>query len=982
MRHLFVLGSLSLALVSHARRPLVTTNEPTAHRTISGMSYLGNYGAQDTVKVWRTQEALITVNGSLLDLSTGVEVKTAAGSAATGFISEITSRTGGSNTNIVVRIAPTALTPLGTYQVLLHYLVEASGPDKFMIRVYEHGHVSDLHILEPSGVGGTYETGRMYTLVATGDHLGDAAFFAAKTGIPGLVTGAPPSTLKVASSTEKHFGIQFNIPGNYTLKSDDFYDQNLPSPPPTNCPVQCFDPGGSFSTFNMATVPVVSSISTRTPTAGTDVTLSGPGLVQSNLAGEIHGLPRYGSTPVVLPTHASGNDLAFTAPANMRQDSLTLQFHRVGGALSVFTLNLPTIAVQGGTPVIRQIDSLPIPGTSTSQKIFPTGTRTMRGEFLSPYPLFAPTLTTTTIPTTFTGTTVQLATATTTTAPASPTIKFGQNDVQVTSSHFDQHGNPNGTGVDIVTYSMFSFTDTITKTVTVSNGSASISIPNVLHIPPPTISVIRRRLGNGVTSVVTDGKLFRGASYEISGKALIIGANGTVIHSAKLLLNGVQQTATPAGSSQATPGSSLVYTVPTSATSGPLTAQNIAGTSTATNVTIADIAAVPSIVGFQLSPSKIVGGQTTTATVALDGIVPAGTTLGNLVVSVNSGSSPTSPLSPPTIVGVTANPVVFTIPSKVTRDSVTPFVNVASEANGSNFRSTSVTILPPSPTAITLANASVVGGQSATATVTMNATATTADSIAIAISTDDPTTVTVPARVFLTGTTASFQIPTQVVPTTRNVAIIARSGGQSRQVTLTVNPPSITTIAANPSNLIAPGPATVTVTLSAPLPVAQSAVITYGGTGLSGPGTVTISGSSATFAVTASDVPTARTDTITVTLNGVARTGTITLQPLGLQSMTISPASVRVSAPSSVTLQLNRAAPAAMTFQLTSSDQSVAIPTNPQITFAQGETTKLINLQTSTQTTTKTATITATSTRSTPFGAATITQTATLTVNP
>jgi len=976
MRYLSALGSFSLALASHVGPRAGVTNEPVKPWTISGMSYLGSYGAHDTVKVWRTQEALITVNGSLLDLSTGVEVKTAAGSAATGFISEITSRTGGSNTNIVVRIVPTALTPLGSYQVLLHYLVETSGPDKFMIRVYEHGHVSDLHILEASGVGGMYETGRMYTLVATGDHLGDAAFFAAKASIPGLVTGAPPSALKSPSSTEVHFGVQFNTPGNYTLKSDDFYDRNLPSAPPTNCPVQCFDPGGSFSTFNMATVPVVSSISTRTPSAGTDVTLSGPGLVQSNLAGEIHALPRYGSTPFVIPTHASGNDLAFTAPANMRQDSLTLQFHKVGGALAVFTLNLPTIAVQGGTPVIRQIDSLPIPGTSTSQKIFPTGARTMRGEFLSPYPLFAPTLTTTTIPTTFTGTTVQLAGATTT-APASPTIKFGQNDVQVTSSHFDQHGSATGTGVDIVTYSMFSFTDTITKTVTVSNGIASISIPNVLHIPPPTISVIRRRLGNGVTSVVTDGKLFRGAAYEMSGTALVIAANGTVIHSAKLLLNGVQQTAPPASSTQATSGTPLVYTVPTSAASGPLTAQNVAGTSTAINVTIADIPAVPSIVGFQLSPSSIVGGQATTATVALDGIVPAGTTVGNLVVSVDRASS----LTPPTLVSVTTNPVVFTIPSKVTRDSVTPFVSVRSEASAANTRSAAITIVPPSPTAITLANASVVGGQPATATVTMNATATTADSIAIAISTDDPTTITVPARVFLNGTTATFQIPTQVVPTTRNVTIIARSGGQSRQVTLTVSPPSITTIAANPSSLIAPGSATVTVTLSASLPLAQTAGITYGGTGLSGPGTVTISGSSATFTVNAADVPTARTDTITVTLNGAARSGTITLQPLDLQSMTISPASVRASAPSSVTLQLNRAAPAAVTFQLTTSDQNVAFPT-PQITFAQGETTKLVNLTTSTQTTAKTATITATSNRSTVFGAATITRTATITVNP
>jgi hypothetical protein len=134
--------------------------------------------------------------------------------------------------------------------------------------------------------------------------------------------------------------------------------------------------------------------------------------------------------------------------------------------------------------------------------------------------------------------------------------------------------------------------------------------------------------------------------------------------------------------------------------------------------------------------------------------------------------------------------------------------------------------------------------------------------------------------------------------------------------------------------------------------------------------------------VTTADVPTARSVTIAVTLNGVVTDGTLDIQPLGVQSMTVSPPSVHAGSGSSITLQLNRAPAAGLIFHFTSSDPTV-IPAPANLTFPGGAVTQLVPVTTlSPQSTTKTVTITATATRQTVFGAATITQTATVTVTP
>jgi hypothetical protein len=131
-------------------------------------------------------------------------------------------------------------------------------------------------------------------------------------------------------------------------------------------------------------------------------------------------------------------------------------------------------------------------------------------------------------------------------------------------------------------------------------------------------------------------------------------------------------------------------------------------------------------------------------------------------------------------------------------------------------------------------------------------------------------------------------------------------------------------------------------------------------------------------------VPSARDATLAATLNGVTKTATVSIQPFGVQSMTVSPTSVRGGTASSVTISLNRPAPGSgtLTLQLSSSDTSAAIVV-PQVTFGLGELTKLVTITTrGPQTQPKNVTITASATRQTNFGPSTVTASARVTVTP
>lgn len=957
-------------------------------RTIASMTYIESYGPTAKVKVYRGVAADIKVRGRFLDLSTGAEARTSGGAATSALSAFEGAKTGGDSTSVVIGISSGDAAPLGTYQVLIHYLVETSGPDKFEIQLFDHGKVDNLSIREPPEVTGTYATGKTYTLRATGSHLENAALFVTKTGIPGLSL-APISTkiTPVVSSTVKDFPIRFANGGSFTFEATDFFDQNLPTAPPTNCIDQCYA-GNAQLRVQVSTIPVIASVSPTTPASDATVTISGTGLNSPGFNSLVRAPVRYGSAfgRVDFTPTSAGSSLTFAASANMRQDSVFLEYRSNSSSPAdppAFRVRLPNIAVQGGTPVITQLDSLN--ASTGARHVLVGGTRTLLGRFLAPNPLL-PSLTLaidpSQIPTlTATSTSVQLASIATS-APSSPTIKFGQNDLTVRSSqYFPTAARAGGRGVDSVKFDMFNFTDTISKTLTVSTPFGTTTVANVLAVPPPTIAFIRRRFSNGQTTVVNDGVLLKGATYEVGGVALILTSSGSLLHAATMKLNGTALS--PIQVVPTAPGSVQTFAVPTGGASGSATfsVQTLAGSASRT-VTIQDPPAQLTIVGFQASPSDVVGGQPITATVALNAAIPAGTSAGTLIATQTMASP--SALNLPGPISIRTNPTVFQIPTRVVRTAVTSTITVTNaDATGSAASATAtVTVRPPSPTAISFNASNIVGGQTVAATVQMNTSATTSDSVAVTFSTDDPTTVTIPPSALLNGQSVVIQVPTRVVPTARTVTINATAGGQTRSATLTVSAPTVTAVTPNPASTVSPSTVAMGITLSAALPSAQTATVACTGQGLTCPTSVSLTASSMSFNVTTTDVPTARTGTVTVTFNGASTSGTLDIQPLAIQSITVSPPSVRGGSSSSFTLQLNRAPGASLTFTFASSDPSAA--TAPaSVTFGPSDITKLVTVNTvASQTTAKAVTITATANRSTALGPATITRTATLTVNP
>jgi hypothetical protein len=991
MRSVLAVIGITLAIGGWTMEPGPFARPAGDHvMTITSLHYLGNYIPSDRVHVFRGQPAAIEVDGSLLDLSTGVEVRTATGAATSSVAATIGKRTGGDNTSIIVNVTSTPDAPLGDYQVLIHYAIETNGPDRFKLQMFDHGTVDNIGIVESMEGGIAFVTGRSYTLSLSGNHLENATLDVVKAGITDVTkagTSAGATVTPVSSSAfGKRFSIQFHVAGTFTITADDFFDQSLSTRAPVPCSVQCYDGVGSLR-LSVIVAPSIASVSTRTPNAGTTVTISGAGLINPLFATRLVAKQRYGldgatSSPALT---ASGTGLSFVANANTSQDPMHLEFRPSGNLSSApfLTLALPTIAVQGGTPEVARLETDTLTTVSSGKRaVMLAGNHAIRGKFLVANPLqqlltlaSPPPTTLSTATLSPTNTTLNTS-VTSTSAPTQPTLRY-QTSLDVATARYDPTQRLAGTndiiGVDIVTFSTPNFTDTLTADLKVTTPFGTTSVPGLVHIPPPTLGFIRRRFANGQTVVVSDGKLIKGASYEIGGTALVIVSNGTLLHFGTVRLSGATiSTDRPLTA----PGSTIIFTLPSTATSGPLTVQTIAGTTAPTNITVLEPPPPTSIAGFQLSPTDVVGGKPVTGTVAFSTTTPSGT----VVFSQTPSSSPLTVSGPRTIAG---NPLTFTMPTKVTRVPVTTTVNASIgelPAGTSNTASAVLNIVPPTPTSLALSNASVVGGTTATATIQMTGAATPADSILITLTNTDPTSATVPASVILNGTAATVQIPTQVVPTTRTLTITASSGGQTRTATLIVNPPTVATVTPASASVIGRDSVNVTLGLTAPVPVAQTVAISCTGVGLTCPTTASVTGSSGSFFATIADVPTARQGTVTATLNGVARSGTIDMQPISIATMTASPSTVAAGASSSITFQLSHLG--ATTLTLSSSDSTVIVPPRT-VSFSSTQLTQLVTIPTrAPQAQTKTVTITASGLHVTPLGNATFTKSVTVTVTP
>lgn len=243
----------------------------------------------------------------------------------------------------------------------------------------------------------------------------------------------------------------------------------------------------------------------------------------------------------------------------------------------------------------------------------------------------------------------------------------------------------------------------------------------------------------------------------------------------------------------------------------------------------------PTLGSLQLNPTSVIGGQTSQATLTLNGPAPDG---GAVVMLSSSSLAASVPASITVPAGASsAGFVVSTIPvSKTTSAIITASYNNSSVSAtlGIGFAPPTPTFTPPPPPLPTLSSlqlnpASVLGGQISQGTVTLSAPAPSGGAAVTLSSSDSAASVPASVTVAQGEVSASFTVNTIPVSSARSATIAANYNNSSVSATLSIAAeptlPILTALTLNPARVRGGSTSTGTVTLSGPAP-SGGAVIT------------------------------------------------------------------------------------------------------------------------------------------------------------
>ena len=367
-------------------------------------------------------------------------------------------------------------------------------------------------------------------------------------------------------------------------------------------------------------------------------------------------------------------------------------------------------------------------------------------------------------------------------------------------------------------------------------------------------------------------------------------------------------------------------------------------------------APTPSSLSYLSSPTS--GGTSTTGTVTISGPAPVGGTVVSLASSSLSALVPTS-------VTIPAGQMTATFAVSTNLVSNDTSAVISATVYGVKVKST-LSILGPKVTSVTVASASIASTATTTGTVTLSTNAPVGGKVVTLTSSNTavatvPVSVTVPA-----GTrTATFTITAGTVVANTAVTITASTNGSSGTATVTVTPPvaALSGITTNVAAITGGVAVTGTVTLTRAAPTGGAVVTLASSSTTIGtvPASVTVAAgaTTATFAITTRTVTAASTLTVTGTYLGVAKSASITVNAVRLVSaLTLNPTSVKGGTNSTGTVTLTGPATEAVVVTLTSATTTVArVPAS--VTVPAGATTATFTITTLTQTATRTSIITA-----------------------
>ncbi|MFM7320600.1 MAG: hypothetical protein ACKO5K_03620, partial [Armatimonadota bacterium] len=293
-----------------------------------------------------------------------------------------------------------------------------------------------------------------------------------------------------------------------------------------------------------------------------------------------------------------------------------------------------------------------------------------------------------------------------------------------------------------------------------------------------------------------------------------------------------------------------------------------------TNAATALVVMAPQPKAVTFSPSSVTGGTSSTGTVMLTGIAPAGGW--TVTLSSNSGA-----ISIPTTVVVPAGQVSATFTATTSSSIVvTTSATVTASSNGGfTFGSLTVTPIPAALQSVTLSQASLVGGTSTTGTATLDRLS--GSNVVVLLSGSGltaPASVTIPAGQL----SASFSVSTPKVSSPTTATLTGTCSGVARSASLLVTPSAAPiSLVLNPWSVKGGSSSTGTVTLNAAAPAGGTVVslssFKTGVATVASSVTVPAGQTSVSFLVSTKSQKNTQSVTISAKAGGVTQTASLTV---------------------------------------------------------------------------------------------------------
>lgn len=307
-------------------------------------------------------------------------------------------------------------------------------------------------------------------------------------------------------------------------------------------------------------------------------------------------------------------------------------------------------------------------------------------------------------------------------------------------------------------------TQPISATIKATQGTSAVTAK--LAINPLVVSSVTLNPTTLVGGTKSTGTVTLNGPAPIGGLSLALSSNqASATVPANLTISGGASTATFAVTTQ----------VVASQTSATITASLLVSSASAT-LTINP----PTLTGFTLSPTSLVGGTNSTGTISMSQAAPSG----GLSVSLTGGQAENVPATVTIPQGATST--TFTISTSAV---ATKTVANNTATFGASSIKASLTILPPTIFSLVLSPASVVGGTNSTGTVTLSSPAPAAG-FAIGLSSNQASAIA-PSTVSVSGgtTSATFTVTTTAVGTQTSATITATDpSGNKTTAQLTLTP--------------------------------------------------------------------------------------------------------------------------------------------------------------------------------------------------